>query len=758
MLLCAVLFVLPCRLTVSADNVGSPVGIDNISKGDITYSYLETTNDGFMRVFYNNSKICLEYYDNDLVLKSKKQIPLELPIWGGFYKGNDAYYVVEGKNNTDCVDGTEVVRIIKYDTDWKKIGSGSVFAKSGWEYEIRTPFMGGRVSIAENNGVLFVATGREGYYDASVGMGHQGMMLIRMDEKSFDTKIVYGDFWHSFSQYIGIKGSDVYVYEQSEGSRCNTISRFDADKTDTDYFDAHLDHFGVFGYGGSRESVWAIPCYASVDDMAFTSKNILGIGTSIDQTKYDSIDDKTAHNIYLTITPFSDHDGSDTKIKWLTNYSGNSKSFIGLNLTKINDDRFLVTWEEQEYTGDETASDLNDTLSYNKLHYMFIDGLGNKLSKEFTAKAAISECHPVVKGKKIVYYASNSTCVDFYTINSDSGAFSKKVYRIAGKNVTWSVKDSVLTVSGSGDMDAAIDEIYHPSLSDIGWSSHYLARSPWEAIAPKIKKIVIKGTVTSIPKNGFTGFENLTEVVVSSGVKSIGDEAFSYSKTLEKLTLPASVKTIGKDIVWTGSYWIGDESHVYYATIYAPKGSAAEKYANKYSISFISTSKSIAKATVSGIKNKYYTGKAITQTPTVKLGSKTLKSGTDYTVSYKNNKAIGTATVTIKGKGAYTGTVKATFKICPKKTTLSRLTSPRTKQLKATYTKVSGVTGYKITYSTSSKFTKATTKSVNASGTSKTISKLTKGKTYYVKVRTYKTVNGTKYYSGYSEVKKIKVK
>ena len=86
------------------------------------------------------------------------------------------------------------------------------------------------------------------------------------------------------------------------------------------------------------------------------------------------------------------------------------------------------------------------------------------------------------------------------------------------------------------------------------------------------------------------------------------------------------------------------------------------------------------------------------------------------------------------------------------------MTSPKTKQLKATYTKVSGVTGYKITYSTSSKFTKATTKSVNASGTSKVISKLTKGKTYYVKVRTYKTVKGVKYYSGYSEVKKIKVK
>lgn len=167
---------------------------------------------------------------------------------------------------------------------------------------------------------------------------------------------------------------------------------------------------------------------------------------------------------------------------------------------------------------------------------------------------------------------------------------------------------------------------------------------------------------------------------------------------------------------------------------------------------------SLSKASVTGLKSKYYTGKAIQQTPVVKLGNKTLKAGTDYTVSYKNNTAVGKATVIITGKGAYTGTTKATFKILPKKTNLKSVSSPKAGQLKATYAKVAGVSGYQITYSTSSEFTKAKTKSVNASGTSKTISKLKKGKTYYVKVRTYKTVNDQKYYSGYSTVKKVTIK
>jgi len=72
---------------------------------------------------------------------------------------------------------------------------------------------------------------------------------------------------------------------------------------------------------------------------------------------------------------------------------------------------------------------------------------------------------------------------------------------------------------------------------------------------------------------------------------------------------------------------------------------------------------SIDNATVYGLITKTYTGKVQTQSPTVKIGSTTLKLNTDYTVSYKNNTNAGTATVTIKGIGNYTGTKTATFKI-----------------------------------------------------------------------------------------------
>ncbi len=46
---------------------------------------------------------------------------MELDIWGGFYNGDDAYYVVEGVNNESENDEAEVIRIIKYDKTWKRI-------------------------------------------------------------------------------------------------------------------------------------------------------------------------------------------------------------------------------------------------------------------------------------------------------------------------------------------------------------------------------------------------------------------------------------------------------------------------------------------------------------------------------------------------------------------------------------------------------------------------------------------------------------
>lgn len=77
------------------------------------------------------------------------------------------------------------------------------------------------------------------------------------------------------------------------------------------------------------------------------------------------------------------------------------------------------------------------------------------------------------------------------------------------------------------------------------------------------------------------------------------------------------------------------------------------------------------------------------------------------------------------------------------------------KKLTVKVAKVSDADGYEVQYSTSSKFTAKTTKKVSMKKTKTTIKKLKKKKTYYVRVRAYKTVNGKKVYSDWSSVKKV---
>ena len=174
---------------------------------------------------------------------------------------------------------------------------------------------------------------------------------------------------------------------------------------------------------------------------------------------------------------------------------------------------------------------------------------------------------------------------------------------------------------------------------------------------------------------------------------------------------------------------------------------------------------SVLKLSISCTGTVTYTGAKIAPAVKVNDGSKVLKKGIDYTVSYSNNVNVGTATIKIRGKGKYNGTVTKTFSIIPKGTTIKKLNSGTSAftaswNPQKTKMKTSNITGYQIQYSNSKTFASGN-KIVSAakySTTTKTVKNLVKGKTYYVRIRTYKTVGGVKYFSTWSDAKTVKVK
>lgn len=165
-------------------------------------------------------------------------------------------------------------------------------------------------------------------------------------------------------------------------------------------------------------------------------------------------------------------------------------------------------------------------------------------------------------------------------------------------------------------------------------------------------------------------------------------------------------------------------------------------------------------ATVTLNKKSYtYNGKEKKPVVTITAGIETLTKDTDYTVSYKNNVKVGTASVIITGKGAYTGSVTLTFKILPKGINTLGKIKAKSKGFTVNWKKqTKSTTGYQIQYSTSKKFMGNTTvtKTIGKASTTKlTVNKLKSKKKYYVRIRTYKTVNGKKYYSSWSNSKSI---
>ena len=188
----------------------------------------------------------------------------------------------------------------------------------------------------------------------------------------------------------------------------------------------------------------------------------------------------------------------------------------------------------------------------------------------------------------------------------------------------------------------------------------------------------------------------LTSVTLHEGLTKIEDWAFHDCLKLKKIRIPKSVTDIG-ELALGIRYNMGNGAEEVIPggfTVEGYTGSAAERYVKRMhqsenlyhvffkDVKFVSIGgqtaavTNISKTKISALKTRAFTGKPLTQALTITYGGKKLVNGRDYTLTWKNNKNIGTASVTIKGKGKYNGSVTKKFRITVQKNavyTVSRL-------------------------------------------------------------------------------------
>ena len=379
-------------------------------------SYLvDIGNGNMMRVQsdYDSSNIYVEYYDSQYNVTGVRQLAPELPIYGGFYSGSDAYYIVTGQKNEEESDTVECYRITKYDKNWNRIGSAGL-------YDCNTflPFRAGCVRMTEADGYLFVRTSHQMYL-SSDGLRHQANVTIQFDENKLVitdsyTDVMnskYGYVSHSFNQFIKTEGNHLVAVDHGDAyPRSIVLTEYQTDFTNGQFI--------------SNMNYWKNPCKstdlfeftgeigdnatgASVGGFEVTDSAYLVAANSINQE--DTSDDRSRHDYRnVCIVGKSKRDGH-TFVNWLTNLEGDLSATTPY-LVKINDNKYLVMWSYQKR-------------SVGAIDYTYIDADGSQISPVYTMNGMLSDCEPVYINDTVVWYTSdNDGNVTFYGVDSNGNA------------------------------------------------------------------------------------------------------------------------------------------------------------------------------------------------------------------------------------------------------------------------------------------------------------------------------------------------
>jgi len=590
------------------------------------YSYLTVTKDGGYMIFdaigTSDGSDCYiaEYYDSNYNFVKSQTIAEELPVFGAFYSDGNYYYVASGQLNEDHLDTVEAYRVTKYDTNWKRLASVGVSA-----CDTSIPYDAGTAEMISYGNNLVVKTCHEMY------SGHQSnyMFVVNTTNMSLVSKGCGSYSSHSFNQFVALDGNHLVDADHGDAyPRAIIVQSYGSDLSSSTAPVSSGTRYTIMSITGNTGNNYT---GVSLGGLAVSDNYYLVAGNSINQSDFTNSKTK---NIFIGTVNKST---KATSLKWLTNYAEGTASASNPFLVKVNSNKFLVLWSREGI-----------------LQYAFVDGSGTISGSIKSANGFLSDCRPILNGSKVIWYTFDGTQINFFEIDSSSGAFSSK-NPIAITNASVSKIENQIYTGAEISPDVTITFGSKTLVKGTDYTITY---------ANNVNRGYAKATITGIGSfNGsrevqyYISPRNVNELTIAD----IPDQTYTARSITPVLDIRHGDYSLVKGTDYSIS--ISDNTTVGDKTL---KVNGYSNYTGTKELSFKIVPADINDMTFSSVTDKVYTGAAITPSVSVRNGYYSLTSGTDYTIEYLNNTAIGEASIKITGLGNYKNVKIIKFNITPK--------------------------------------------------------------------------------------------
>ena len=256
---------------------------------------------------------------------------------------------------------------------------------------------------------------------------------------------------------------------------------------------------------------------------------------------------------------------------------------------------------------------------------------------------------------------------------------SKNDYSVAYQNNT-QPGTATITITGKGNFSQSTTRTFsikEVSTASGGYTTIFAPENGMSYAVGDEIEVQINGKYQT-PTYGttvLTGVENYLYLKITRDGQRVAYGKIPYTSTNQIIHYPLELNAKGTYTIQlcrdVGTYIVDANNSLQYQDI------AYEDFVPATSVTVyvgLPGRKNLSSATVTGVTDKEYTGNSITQSPTVKVDGTTLKNGTDYYLLYSNNLDVGTATLTINGKGNYSGSITRQFDITKKQLTERMIT------------------------------------------------------------------------------------